>query len=143
MRRNRAQQKKSGFTLLETMVALGILAVGVLGVGASILTAIKYATQSRNATQAMYLAEDQMEIMRLMSAPAVLAMVPDANFFDDADNPIDPDPGDDDTTTFNRRWRIEDDVPEGGLIAITVEVDYEDRMGITRTVRLRTLKACT
>jgi hypothetical protein len=70
-------------------------------------------------------------------------MVPDANFFDDTDNPIDPDPNDDDTTTFDRRWRIEDDVPEGGLIAITVEVDYEDRMGITRTVRLRTLKAGT
>ena len=58
MRRNRALPSQSGFTLLETMVALGILAVGTLGVGASILTAIKYATQSRNATQAMYLAVD-------------------------------------------------------------------------------------
>ncbi len=143
MRRNRAQPSESGFTLLETMVALGILAVGTLGVAASILTAIKYATQSRNATRAMYLAGDQIEIMRLMSAPAVLAMVPDANFLDDPDNPIDPDPNDDDTTTFNRRWRIEDDVPEGGLITITVEVDYVDRMGITRTVGLRTLKAGT
>ncbi len=143
MRRNRAQPSESGFTLLETMVALGILAVGTLGVGASILTAIKYATQSRNATQAMYLAVDQLEIMQLMSAPAVLAMVPDANFLDDSTNPIDPDPNDDDATTFDRRWRIEDDVPEGGLITITVEVDYVDRMGITRTVRLRTLKAGT
>ena len=143
MRRKRAQPSESGFTLLETMVALGILAVGTLGVGASILTAIKYATQSRNATQAMYLAVDQLEVMRLMSAPAVLAMVPDANFLDDPTNPIDPDPNDDDTTTFDRRWRIEDDVPEGGLITITVDVDYVDRMGITRTVRLRTLKAGT
>lgn len=143
MRRKRAQLSQSGFTLLETMVALGILAVGTLGVGASILTAIKYATQSRNATQAMYLAVDQVEVMRLMSAPAVLAMVPDANFLDDPTNPIDPDPNDDDATTFDRRWRIEDDVPEGGLITITVEVDYVDRMGITRTVGLRTLKAGT
>ena len=143
MRRKRAQLSQSGFTLLETMVALGILAVGTLGVGASILTAIKYATQSRNATQAMYLAVDQLEVMRLMSAPAVLAMVPDANFLDDPTNPIDPDPNDDDATTFDRRWRIEDDVPEGGLITITVEVDYVDRMGITRTVGLRTLKAGT
>lgn len=143
MRRKRAQLSQSGFTLLETMVALGILAVGTLGVGASILTAIKYATQSRNATQAMYLAVDQLEVMRLMSAPAVLAMVPNANFLDDPTNPIDPDPNDDDATTFDRRWRIEDDVPEGGLITITVEVDYVDRMGITRTVGLRTLKAGT
>jgi len=143
MGRKRAQLSQSGFTLLETMVALGILAVGTLGVGASILTAIKYATQSRNATQAMYLAVDQLEVMRLMSAPAVLAMVPNANFLDDPTNPIDPDPNDDDATTFDRRWRIEDDVPEGGLITITVEVDYVDRMGITRTVGLRTLKAGT
>ena len=132
---------RNGFTLIETVVALGMLALGVLGVAASLLTAIKYSAQSRSAMEAIYLAEDQIEIMRLLSSADVLAMVPDANFVDDGGNPIDPDPGDDNTTRYNRRWRVQDDTPEAGLITITVAVDFQDRLGITRTVSLRTLKA--
>jgi type II secretory pathway pseudopilin PulG len=132
---------ESAFTLIETVVALGILAVGVLAVAASMLTAIKYSARSRSAMEAMYLAEDQIEIMRLLSSTDVLAMVPDANFVDDGLNPIDPDPGDDNSTSYNRRWRVQDDTPEAGMISITVAVDFQDRLGITRTVTLRTLKA--
>jgi len=132
---------RNGFTLIETVVALGMLALGVLGVAASLLTAIKYSAQSRSAMEAIYLAEDQIEIMRLLSATDVLAMVPDDAFVNDGLNPIDPDPGDDNTTRYNRRWRVQDDTPEAGLITITVAVDFQDRLGITRTVSLRTLKA--
>ena len=136
-----AARRAAAFTLLETVIALGILSVGVLAVAASLLTALKFSTNSRAATHAMYLAEEQVEIMRLMPPADVLAMVPDDNFADDALNPIDPDTGDDDTTQFNRRWRIQDDTPEDGMMTITIEVDYADRLGITRTVGLRTLKA--
>ncbi len=141
MNRAATNRPVSGFTLIETVVALGIMSVGVLAAAASLLTALKYSTQSRAATQAMYLAEDQLEIMKLMPAADVLAMVPDDNFANDPSNPIDPDPGDDDTTTFIRRWRIQADTPEVGMITITLEVDYVDRLGITRTVPLRTMKA--
>jgi Tfp pilus assembly protein PilV len=134
-------QRAAAFTLLETVIALGILAVGVLAVAASLLTALKFSTNSRAASHAMYLAEEQVEIMRLMPPADVLAMVPDDNFTDDPSNPIDPDPGDDDSTQFARRWRIQDDTPEAGMMTITIEVDYADRLGITRTVGLRTLKA--
>jgi type II secretory pathway pseudopilin PulG len=143
MHRRQRGRGESAFTLIETVVALGILAVGVLAVAASVLTAIKHSAQSRSATEAMYLAEDQIEIMRLLSAADVLAMVPDDNFVDDGNNPIDPDPGDDHVSTYNRRWRVQDDVPQAGLITITVAVDFQDRLGITRTVSLRTLKAGT
>jgi type IV pilus modification protein PilV len=139
--RTTRHRSASGFTLIETVVALGILAVAVLAVAASLLTAIKYSARSRMATEAMYLAEDQLEIMRLLSAADVLAMVPNENFVDDGLNPIDPDPGDDSATTYNRRWRVQQDLPEAGLLTITVEVDYQDRLGMTRTVSMRTLKA--
>ena len=46
-------------------------------------------------------------------------------------------------TRYNRRWRVQDDTPEAGMIAVTVAVDFQDRLGITRTVTLRTLKAGT
>jgi type IV pilus modification protein PilV len=140
-RRMTMHRSATGFTLIETVVALGILSVAVLAVAASMLTAIKYSARSRMATAAMYLAEDQLEIMRLLSATDVLAMVPNENFVNDGLNPIDPDPGDDSSTTYNRRWRVQSDTPEAGLITITVEVDYLDRLGITRTVSMRTLKA--
>ncbi len=134
--------RREGFTLLETMIALGILSVGVLAVAASMLTALKYATTAKNATQAMYLAEEQMEIFRLMLPADVLAMVPDDGWANDGSNPIDPG-ADDDTTTFNRRWRIQDDTPEVNVITVTVEVIYADRLGINRTFSLRTLKSST
>jgi Tfp pilus assembly protein PilV len=136
-----AARRAAAFTLVETVIALGILSVGVLAVAASLLTALKFSTNSRAATHAMYLAEEQIEIMRLMPPADVLAMVPDDSFADDSSNPIDPDPGDDDTTQFIRRWRIQDDTPEDGMMTITIEVDYADRLGITRTVGLRTLKS--
>ncbi len=142
MHRIHRHRDESAFTLIETVVALGILAVGVLAVAASMLTAIKYSARSRSATEAMYLAEEQIEIMRLLSATDVLAMVPNGNFVNDGLNPIDPG-GDDNTTRYNRRWRVQDDTPEAGMIAITVAVDFQDRLGITRTVSLRTLKAGT
>ena len=136
-----AARRAAAFTLVESMIALGIVSVGVLAVAASLLTALKNSTTSRWATHAVYLAEEQIEIMRSMPAADVLAMVPDNNFNDDPSNPIDPDPGDDDTTQYIRRWRIQDDTPESGTMTITIEVDFSDRLGITRTVALRTMKA--
>ena len=59
-------------------------------------------------------------------------------------HPCIDDPGaDDDTTTFDRRWRIQDDTPEADVITVTVEVIYADRLGINRTFSLRTLKSST
>jgi prepilin-type N-terminal cleavage/methylation domain-containing protein len=134
-------RRRDGFTLLEVMIALSILGFGMLAASVGQLSALKTSRQSRSQTLSMYLAEQQMEAFQSMSSDDVLAEIAAPGYPDDPANPIDPDPGDDDVTTFDRRWFIEDNTPETGAISIRVEVDWVDPLGFTRTTALRSLKA--
>ena len=140
-RRTRGGPCSRGFTLLETMVALAILAVGVLGVAVVLITALKHLSQSRSLTQAHYLAQQQIETMHAMTPTDVLALRGGAGYPNDPANPIDPDPADTDLTVYNRRWTIESDTPEVGVMRVTVQVDWTDPKGVVRTTALQTLKA--
>lgn len=131
----------SGFSLLEVMIALTILSVGILGIGAIQLTSTKLSGDSRVRTQAAFLAQQQVELFRAMPVAGIVALAPVAGFNDDPANPIDPTPGDGQVVTFNRRWQVQQNVPEAGMTTVTVEVDYVDNVRNTRTVRLRTLRA--
>jgi len=143
-RRRPAEQSKrraSGFSLLEGLVAMSILAVSVLAIAASMGTALRYTQQSRALTQAMYLGEQQIEGFASMTSTDVQAMLSDGSYPNDPLNPIDPDPNDGDLTTFNRRWTIQMNTPEAGTMMLTVHVDWSDPRGVTRTVELQTVKA--
>jgi hypothetical protein len=94
-------------------------------------------------TQAAYLAQQQVERFRAMSVADVAALAPVAGFNADPANPIDPTPGDGQIVTFNRRWQVQQNVPEAGVTTVTVVVDYVDNLGATRTVRVQTMKAGT
>jgi prepilin-type N-terminal cleavage/methylation domain-containing protein len=131
-------RRRSGFSLIEVMVALGILAFGLLGVTAGHLLAMRVSTTSRGATLAMDLAEQQLELFQAMSAADVLALQPAPN---DPANPIDPDPSDSTTMAFTRRWIIEPNLPEPGVMRITVEVDWVNAVGTTKTTSIGSLKA--
>jgi len=130
--------RRGGFSLLEAMIALVILAIGIFGATAGHIAAAKNSSDSRLQTFAMDLAEEQIEIMRIMSPADVLALASTPN---DSANPIDPDPGDGATMKFNRSWIIQDNTPEDDVIAITVNVTWVNAVGNTRTVRVQTLKA--
>lgn len=130
-----------GFSLLEVMIALSVLGFGMLAASVGQLSAIKTSQQSRSQTVAMYLAEQQIETFRAMPASDVIAAAADPNYPDDPTNPIDADPGDSNQTLFNRRWFIQQDTPEAGVISLRVEVDWVDPLGFTRTATLQSLKA--
>jgi prepilin-type N-terminal cleavage/methylation domain-containing protein len=129
-----------GFSLLETLVAMGILAVGVLAMASAMVTALKYSRQSRALTQATYLAEQQIEAFASMTSADVEAMLGDASYPNDPLNPIDPDPNDGDAISFNRRWTIQPNTPEAGTLSLSVQVDWVDPRGGVRTVQLQTVK---
>lgn len=59
----RAPRVRRGFTLLETMIALSILAVGLLGMAALQIQAMEYAGRGRHNTQAAAIAENRLETL--------------------------------------------------------------------------------
>ena len=136
MRKHRA----SGFTLVEVLIALMILAFGMLAMTMGQLASLKTVRQSRSNTTAMYLAQQQMETFHMMPGADVVALITAPGYPADPANPIDPDPADDNTVTFNRRWFVTDDSPEPGLISLRVEVDWVDPLGFTRTTTLESVK---
>ena len=130
-------QRRDGFSLLEVMVALGILAVGVLGATSAQLMAMKLSTSSRYAGLAIQLAEGQIETLQAMSAADVITL----GTANDPNNPLDPDPNDGVGMEFTRRWIITPDSPEVGVLSLQVEVDWVDGLGTTRTTTLQSVMA--
>lgn len=131
--REAGTRRRKGFSLIEVMVALAVLAYGVLGVTAGHLLAMRVSTNSRIATEAMDLAEEQMEIFQSMNASDVIALRSAPGYPIDPEYASDPD--------FERRWLITEDSPEAGVIALTVEVDWTNALGNTITTRIASLKA--
>ena len=132
-------KRVSGFTLLEAFVAFAVLAVGVLGVTASMISAMKNSSQSRSMTQAIYVAQEQIETFRLMPEADILALLADASYPLDANGAVDPDPSDGDPTKFSKRYQIQPDTPSAGVFTITVFVDWTGPNGNARTTQLSSM----
>ena len=114
-------QKAEGFTLLEVLLAMAILGVGVLTIGVAQLSALKMTSRSGHLSQAMYLAQEQMETFMALpqSSPFLDIAVVDAP---DPSGMIDIDPTDQDLTNFARTWTVEPNTPANGVARITITV---------------------
>ncbi len=137
-------QAQRGFSLLEVMVALGILSVGVLGATAGQIAALKLSSDSKSHGLALSLAEMQLEIFQANSTADVIAEISEATygtFPNDPGNPIMLDPGGGTPIAFNRHWDIEENQPEDGVVRITIRVVWEDANGVARSARVQSLKA--
>ena len=103
---------------------------------------LKLTTGGKQMSQAIYLAEEQMELFRAM--PAGSAVFQNAATTNDPGNPIDIDPNDQDTTQFNRRWTITPNTPSVGLTTIQIQVDWLRAAGpqgtTVRTVTLNGIR---
>jgi prepilin-type N-terminal cleavage/methylation domain-containing protein len=58
--------RQKGFSLLELMVALGILSAGVLGLLSLSVTTLKANYLSQNSTAALQLAQEKMEFLKAL-----------------------------------------------------------------------------
>lgn len=57
-------QKRDGFTLIEVLVGLVILAVGLLAIAGMLVTSVKGNYFSNRLTQASYVAQDRLEFLK-------------------------------------------------------------------------------
>lgn len=116
-----------GFTIIEVLVAMALMAIGMIGIVALMRGATSASGYSRRATEAAVLAEDKLEDLR--TAPITLAV--DGNDRVDASGVANVD------GPFDRTWAL---VPDGaGLTTITVDVTWSEADG-AHTIVFRTVR---
>ena len=122
----RAAQSKKGFSLLELLIALVILAVGLLGVAGMQVTSISGNAFSNNVTIATGLAQSRIEeLKKLPNSDAALSV-------GDHDEGLLPG-----TAIFSRSTNVNDLSPE--VKQVTVTVRWTDKS--QHTITLSTMKA--
>ena len=133
------RREQGGFTLLEVLFAMVILGVGILSIALAQISSLKVSSKSRSLSQAMYLAQEQLDLFMTMPGSDATFVTPVTDQADPG-GPIDVNPGDADQTTFTRTWTIEPSTPSPGLVRITVNIAWDAASGATHQIELQGLK---
>lgn len=137
----RSERRPNGFTLIEMMFAMVILASGLLAMLLVQTQAMKQGRHGRHTTEAARIARDQME--RFMRLPWDSAAVQPTNWT--APNPVDlavqNEAGADVQQSFNVSWRITPSVTDLRVIEIDVTwVEGDIGAAFPRSFRLASTK---
>ena len=116
--------RKDGFTLIEAMVALAILAFGLLAVAAMQLNAIRGSAFAEGLSEAT--AESQQVVETLFGTP--YASMAGGN--DTVTGPR--------GTVFTRTWAVAN--PTADYATVSVTTTYVDETGKARSVSLNTVR---
>ena len=111
---NKVLRKPKGFTLIEVVTGLIILAIGLLGIASMQITSIKGGHFSNNMTKAIFLAQDKLEYLKNLSYS-------DSNLSNGQHNE-----GTISGTIFSRVHNVVEDVGNS-MKTITVTVQWTDR----------------
>lgn len=142
MGRHRICRKNDGFSLIEVLVSLTILAVGLLGLMLLQTTAIKGNEIANKSTVATELAQDMLEQFRRVAWANVLSQA-DTTAFNTGTTPVYGSlpgaAGNSVTvrgTTYYRVWRVDPNVANATLKTITVWSCWQDDRGRWHNVML-------
>ena len=117
---------KKGFTLLEVLIGIVILAIGLLAIAGMQVTSIRGNFFSKNITEASYVAQDRMEFLN--NLPLDAPELQPGNYND----PTQTYSG----IVFNPSYSV---VNIGGLRTINYVVTWND--GVARSITISTIRA--
>lgn len=127
MRPHTPARGDSGFTLLETLVAMTLFSIGILGLAQVQFAASRSAMSSRHASTAALLASDRLE--ECLATPS-FAGITAANFPDEDYGDVAG--GDSRYEQFARNVTVQDSLDVAGRVALktlTVRVTWETARG--------------
>jgi type IV pilus assembly protein PilV len=117
-----------GFTLLEVMIALVILAVGLLGLASLQIMAIKGNSYGQQLTVASTLAQNQLEQLRRSTGAL-------ANGNDTVT--------DQNGITYTRQWNVAANQPQSGMNTVVITISWIGPIGqggeASRSINIRTI----
>ena len=116
---------RKGFSLVEVLIGLIILAIGILAIAGMQITSIVGTSFSNNLTQASVLAQDRLEFFKGLSLNDVRL---DTGTYNDA-----PDIG-----IFKRSYQANRN-PNPNFVTIAYTVSWVEK-GVTHTISFRTIK---
>lgn len=117
---------ENGFTLIETMLAIAIMAIGLLALASLQVTAIGGNAQSKKRTLALALAEDKIETYRHTAYDSIPAG-------QEVETGLE--------TLYTRNTNVENDTPVTGVKTITVTVFWHNMNDKLKQVQLVTIVA--
>lgn len=120
MRRKMKNQK--GFTLIEVMISMLVLAIGLLGLAPMMVTSMYGNAFSEDVTAAAFLAQDSIERLKNQS---IISPIPYTQY----DNGL--------FNVYNRTVQVDDSVSDGtvppNVYRIRVTINWTDKKGLSRT----------
>ncbi len=128
MRKQFKNQK--GFTLVEVMISMLILAIGILGLAPMMVTTMFGNAFSKDVTSAAFLAQDSLERLKNQ---AVITPIPyienEYNLFN----------------VYNRAIRVDDSSSDGtvppNVFRMRVTITWTDKKGLSRTETFTSYKS--
>lgn len=136
--KNAGRQAHRGMVLIEAMVALVVMAAGILGIAKLNTFFIEVSGQAKSRTQAVQLAEGKLEELRSLMVRSQFEAIAG-----DCDSVYGMSASDVQSTAFERCWTItpETITEDDDHAEISVLVSWTDRMNIEQVVDVRSVVA--
>ncbi|WP_423840215.1 type IV pilin [Vibrio mytili] len=126
------QTKQMGYSLVEVLLSfllIGIASLGLLKLQVNVEQKADYAAHS---VKALNLAEQKLEWFRTRGASAASPAMPVADFDSIAT-------GSSAVGAYTLQWQVPSATVSGSLKAVTVTASWEDRLGETQSIQLKTM----
>ncbi|WP_243976145.1 type IV pilus modification PilV family protein [Vibrio natriegens] len=126
------QIKQMGFSLVEILLCFLLIAIASLGLVKLQVNMEQRADYAKHSIKALNLAEQKLEWFRTRGASAATSAMIIADFDSIAT-------GSSISGAYSLQWQVPPATISGSLKTITVTSSWEDRMGQTQSVQLKTM----